>query len=222
MKAWQKAAGGLAAAILLMLPALPAQAARLTAYERSQGWRLLFDGATTWGWHGYKSNKAPVNWRVEEGALVCSEDAGPALVSDETFKDFELSFQWKVAAGGRAELFFRLSEDGARPDDTSPVFQLGGEGVECGGDGGLTKPWRETTVPPATWQQARLIVFGNQVEYWINGRQVSTYLLGGPEWRAAVATVRQSAARDFGQQPDGAVALAGRGAAFRDIRLRAL
>ncbi len=208
--------------LLLLLTVAAGQTTKLTAYEKAQGWRLLFDGATRYGWHGFKSGRMPDNWRIEDEALTCAGEPGPVLVSDETFRDFELSFHWKIAAGGRAELVFRLSEDGARPDETSPVFQLGGEGVECGGNGGLTKPWRETKVLPEVWHQAKLTVYGNQVEYWINGSQVANYLLDGAEWRSAVAASSFSASRDYGRLPEGAVALGGSGAAFRNIKLRML
>ncbi len=207
---------------LLVLTVAVGQTTRLTAYEKAQGWRLLFDGFSRAGWHGYKSNKMPVNWRIEGEALVCAEEPGPVVVSDETFRDFELSFQWKIAAGGRAEIFFRLSEDGATPGETGPVFQLGGEDLECGGNGGLIKPWRETKVAPETWHQAKLTVYGNQVEHWINGSQIASYLLDGAEWRAAVAASRFAAARDYGRLPEGAIALAGRGASFRSIKARSL
>lgn len=219
MNAWRQTvcvAGLVACAVAV------AQVNKITAYEKSQGWRLLFDGTTGLGWHGYKSRGMPANWRVADESLECGAESGPALVSDESYRDFELAFQWKIAAGGRAEVFFRMAEDASAPGETGPVFQLAGDGVECGGNGGLIRPWRETRIEPERWYRARLTVFGKQVEYWIDDSQISSYLIDGPEWRAAVAASRFAAWRDFGKLPDGAIALSGAGASFRNIRLKPL
>ena len=40
----------------------------LTAAEKSAGWVLLFDGATTKGWHGYNGQKTPA-WSVAACSL---------------------------------------------------------------------------------------------------------------------------------------------------------
>ena len=42
----------------------------LTEAERREGWRLLFDGTTTNGWRGYRSNTVPAGWQVLDGALT--------------------------------------------------------------------------------------------------------------------------------------------------------
>ena len=218
MKAWKVFLG--AAGLLLAGQGSAAETARLTAYERSQGWRLLFDGSSMDDWHGYRQNKVPANWQVVDGSLAGSD--GPALATTEDFKDFEIVFDWKVAAGGRAEVFYRAAEDAASPDESGPVMQLAGEGVAMGGNGGLTAPWRAITLQPDVWYRAKIMVFGYQVEHWINGDRVLSYLIASPDWRAAVAGSRYKAVRDYGLLSSGRVVLAGKDVLFRNIKIRAL
>ena len=66
------------------------------------------------------------------------------------------------------------------------------------------------------------MVFGYQVEYWINGEKVMTYLIDTKEWRAAVASSRYKTFRDYALLRQGRVVLAGSGVTFRAIKVRPL
>ncbi|MDB6115480.1 MAG: hypothetical protein JWQ83_1472 [Lacunisphaera sp.] len=197
-----------------------AEMPKLTAYERSQGWRYLFDGQSLSDWRGYHLNKVPANWQVVEGQLT--NGGGPALVTSGDFKDFELSFDWKVSAGGRAEVYYRADEDAQDPAASGPVMQLAGDGVVMGGNGGLSKPWREITLQPDVWYRSKISVFGYQVEHWVNGDRVLTYLIDSPDWRAAVAGSSYKGVRDYGLLTSGNIVFSGTGVMFRNVKIRPL
>ena len=218
MKAWKVIVG--AAGLMLAGQLGAAEAAKLTALERSQGWRLLFDGQTLSDWRGYRLNKVPANWQIVEGSLTGS--AGTALASAEDFKDFEIVFDWKVSAGGSAEVFYRVAEDAASPETSGPVMQLAGAGVLMAGNGGLNSPWHEITLQTDVWYRAKISVFGYQVQHWINSERVLTYLIDSPDWRAAVAGSRYKAFKDYGLLNSGRIVLSGSGVVFRNIKIRAL
>jgi hypothetical protein len=217
MKFWQFLASGLA---LAATTATGAESVKLTALERSQGWRLLFDGVSAGDWRGYRIDRMPDNWRVDEQSLVGR--AGLALVSVEEYGDFELMFDWKVAAGGRGEVYFRVSEDGKTPDETGPVMELAGHGVALAGNGGLSGPDRPITPQFEVWYRSRITVYGNSVEYWVNGERVSGFVLDSPDWRRAVAGSRYQAFREFGALRSGRVVLSGDGVSFRNVKIRPL
>lgn len=197
-----------------------AETVKLTALERSQGWKLLFDGVSTGDWRGYRADKMPANWQVDEQSLV--GHAGPALVSVEEFGDFELVFDWKVAAGGRGEVYFWVSEDGKAPDETGPMMELAGHGAALAGNGGLSEPSRVITPQFDVWYRSRITVYGNSVEYWINSERVLGFVLGSPDWRKAVAGSRYKAFREFGALHSGRVVLSGDGVSFRNVKVRPL
>src|SRR5215467_14890352 len=81
----------------------------LTAAERAEGWRLLFDGKTFAGWRGLGYDSVPTaHWKIVDGSIMKiasgnvpkMPDGQPAnggdLMTIETFHDFELSFEWKA------------------------------------------------------------------------------------------------------------------------------
>ncbi|MBI5281373.1 MAG: DUF1080 domain-containing protein [Candidatus Solibacter usitatus] len=80
----------------------------LSKQEQAAGWRLLFDGKTTQGWQAAGAD----TWAVEDGCLkalprpVLRED----LISTQEFGDFELSFEWKVAAGSNSGVKYKLQD----------------------------------------------------------------------------------------------------------------
>jgi hypothetical protein len=87
---------------LLLASALPCQAQgekpkpnTLTPKEIADGWILLFDGETTFGW---KADGKPL--KVAEGALIPS--SGDIFSSTARFAEFELHFEYKKKKEGRA------------------------------------------------------------------------------------------------------------------------
>jgi hypothetical protein len=190
---------------------------RITALERAQGWKFLFDGGSLSDWRGYGLNKVPANWTVVDGWLTTS--GGPALASEEEYRDFELLFDWKVEPGGVGEVWLRATEDTAAPEGSGLLFELEG-GEVIGGNGGLTEPWRKLTPEPGGWHRSRVTVYGNKVEHWVDADRVLTYTIDAPNWREAVAKGRFAGVADYGRQGEGRIVLSGRGAAFRNIKVR--
>src|SRR5688500_4384426 len=68
-------------------------------------WQPLFDGKSLNGWHKLPGG----NWKVENGVIVGTSDKSDErhglLVSDETYKDFEIRIKYK-AIKGNSGLYF--------------------------------------------------------------------------------------------------------------------
>lgn len=97
--------------VLLSAAAVNGQHNQLTPQERSQGWQLLFDGTTFRNWQDPAQKKIPGNaWKIEDGCLttIAKPNIEEDLLSSESFGDFELKFDWKVAPGGNTGLKYRL------------------------------------------------------------------------------------------------------------------
>src|SRR5437867_4485778 len=103
---------------------LSAQSNVLTAKERTAGWQLLFDGRTLKGWHALGFTTMPQGlWTVENGAIkhlvkpkgALQADGQPLvgfdLISDSSYQDFELSWDWKISRAGNSGLKYNVSED---------------------------------------------------------------------------------------------------------------
>ena len=77
----------------------------LTANERQQGWKLLFDGKTTHGIRNYLSHNLKSQWIAENGTLhyVGKNDdgrGGDVIITDRPYSNFEFSVDWKISDGG--------------------------------------------------------------------------------------------------------------------------
>src|SRR6266481_8145615 len=76
---------------------------QLTPQERADGWRLLFDGHSTAGWHSFKQTWFPAKgWVVEDGWLQCQGSGGGDVLSDAEFEEFDLRWEWKIEAAGNS------------------------------------------------------------------------------------------------------------------------
>jgi hypothetical protein len=206
----------------------------LTAVEREQGWKLLFDGKTTDGWHGFGSQEVQDGWQVRDGALVGTMVEGEEskkpidLVTNEAFDNFELQFEWKTPSGGNSGVFFRVDEDSQAVHELAPEFEIRDNAAwtdspyTAGANYGLHVPARDATKPVGQWNHSSILVDGDQVEHWMNGEKVVEYDLFSPDW---LERLKQSG---FGRNPafaknrKGPVALQNYGheVAFRNIKVR--
>jgi hypothetical protein len=83
---------------------------------------------------------------------------------------------------------------------------------------GIVKPYGE-------WNSSRLLVRGNHVEHWLNGKKALQYELGSAEWKAKVAASKFSKYPHYGLAPAGYIGIQGDhpgGVALRHIRIREL
>ena len=205
----------------------------LTDAERSAGWRLLFDGKTTAGWRNYGKQSLSDGWVVQDGALTRT-GAGGDIISNDEFKNFELSIDWKIEPGGNSGIFYRASEekddeiywnavemqvldDAKHPDGQNPLQSAGAAYDLYPAPRGHVKPGGE-------WNSARLLVTGNHVEHWLNGFKMAEYELGSPDWNSKVAASKFKPHLKFGKNTQGHIGLQDHGniVAYRNIKIRVL
>jgi Domain of Unknown Function (DUF1080) len=210
----------------------PAALNTLTAAERSAGWRLLFDGKTTAGWRGYKQDSAPPGWQVVDGALTRVNSAGD-IITRTKFRNFELSLEWNIAAGGNSGIFYRGSEDDDAIYWNAPEMQVLDDAGHVDGKSRLTAagaaydvyPSPAGVVKPAgQWNQVRLVVKGKHVEHWLNGVKVVEYQFGSPDWSAKVKASKFASHPHYGRNTTGYIGLQDHGdrVAYRNIKIRVL
>jgi hypothetical protein len=196
------------------------------------GWRPLFDGRTTAGWRGYRSQEVPAGWQVVDGALT-RVDGGGDIVTTEQFGDFELELEWNVTPGGNSGIMYRVTEEAGNSYETGPEVQILDDARHADGRSRLTAagaayglyPAPENVARPAgQWNQVRLVVDGNRVEHWLNGRRIVEYEIGSEDWNRRVAGSKFAAWPGFARAARGHIALQDHGdrVAFRNIRIREL
>ena len=228
-----------ALATVLALAAFPAStvsaqetANSLTAAERADGWRLLFDGKTTAGWRGWKLDSMPHGWQVVDGALTRVASAGDIMTKDK-YANFELSLEWKISEGGNSGIFYRASEDDDAIYWSAPEMQVLDDAKHPDGKSRLTAAGADYDIypspagvvkPAGQWNEVRLVVKGNHVEHWLNGVKVVDYELGSPDWEKRVQASKFAPHKFYGRNASGYIGLQDHGdrVAFRDIKIKVL
>lgn len=227
--------------------AVPAKAASVTAAEAKEGWQLLFDGQSLKGWRGYGRKelpKLPFGWEVKDGvlhAIAADKKAGlkfddfrkGELITERQYTDYELSWDWRVAKGANSGLKYLVTEK--RPNAPGVEFQMTDELSsanpnrdrlhDTAGFYAIIAPAKDMPLKPAgEWNTSRILVRGNHVEHWHNGKMVLSCELGGPEVKAGVAKSKFKDEPGFGEKIPGHIMLTYHGdeAWIRNMKIREL
>jgi len=137
----------------------------------------LFNGKDLSGWKIHGTEK----WFVENGDLVC--ESGPDkqygyLSTNKTYKNFELTLEFKQEANGNSGVFFRSSIEGVKISgwqcEVAPVNHHTGGIYESYGRGWLIQPdsTKEKYLKTGKWNKLKLRVVGDEVTTWLNGHQM--------------------------------------------------
>jgi len=212
---------------------------QLTAEETAAGWKLLFDGKTTQGWHTFKTQSFPdKGWMVEDGWLHClgkggGSKGGGEIISDGQFNDFELQWEWKLASAGNSGVKYFVLE--SRKDPLGHEYQMLDDERATGVDRGNRKqltaafyavlaPTNPPIKPPGAINSSRIVVKGKHVEHWLNGVKVLEYECGSEVVKAAVAVSKFKSITGFGDKVRGHLLLQDHNCEvwFRNVRIREL
>ncbi len=205
----------------------------LTDTEKGEGWKLLFDGKSTAGWHMYGRKDAPVQgWQVMDGSLVRAGRGGD-IATDESFDNFELKVEWRISPAGNSGIFFRSNEALRWCWETAPEMQVldnaeHADGrnptTSAGSNYALIAPPRDVTRPLGFYNEARIVARGNHVEYWLNGEKTAEYELLSPEWEELVRNSKFAQMPNYGREKSGVIVLQDHGDRvwFRNIKIRRL
>ncbi len=219
----------------------------LTAYEKKNGWKLLFDGKDSKGWIGaYKEKFPDKDWVINDGVITVLSSEGKEggnggdVVTDKMFSAFDLSFDFKLTTGANSgvKYFVTLKEHNTGSaigleyqildDKVHPDAKLGRNG-----DRTLASLYdlipankQERFIHPiGQWNTGRIIVYpNNHVEHYLNGVKVLEYERGSPAFRDLVAISKFIVWKNFGEAKEGHILLQDHGneVSFRSIKIREL
>ena len=155
----------------------------------ADGWVTLFGGSSTEALSAVGGGPFPNTWKVEDGWLqTVPGKSGHSLQTRDTYRSFELRFEWKAAAKGNSgikyHLFYlmkgdfgsdgigheyQLADDAGDPGAIRfPVERSGSLYNQIASRGGSLKPLGEIN-------ESRIVVRGRHREHWLNGVKVVEY-----------------------------------------------
>ncbi len=201
----------------------------LTAEETSTGWKLLFDGKTTAGWHNYKKDTVSDGWKIIDGALVRAEKGAGDILTDDEYGAFELSLEFKISPSGNSGVIYHVKNTGNTPWQTGPEIQVqdnvaGHDPQKCGWLYQLYPSTVDATKPAGQWNQLRVVISPTKCEHFMNGVKYCEYVKGSEDWKQKVAASKFAAFKGFGEPTEGFLCLQDHNdeVAYRNIKIRPL
>lgn len=211
----------------------------LTRPEKLSGWQMLFDGQTTEGWRNYQKDSVSDGWKIEDGELIRDGKNAGDLITDEKYRYFELSLEYKISEGGNSGLMFHVTEDNPKPWHSGPEIQIqdnlaGHDPQKAGWLYQLYQPtspaWvdeegvLDATHPAGEWNQLFVRISPANCEVTMNGQRYFTFKLGDANWKKRVEASKFAKFEQFGAAGEGHICLQDHGnlVAFRNIKVRRL
>ncbi|MFO1487106.1 MAG: DUF1080 domain-containing protein [Verrucomicrobiota bacterium] len=209
----------------------------LTAAERKEGWRLLWDGQTTQGWRSARGEEFPAKgWTMHDGILTVNENKGQEsagggdIITREKFSNFELKVDFRLTPGANSGIKYFVHPNldpvtgtGAKASVGSAIgyeFQVLDDmlhpDAKLGHNGNRTLASLYDLLPAATtkkpnpigeWNTAHIIVRGDHNEHWLNGVKVLEYDRTSPAFKAAFAESKFHNIQEFPTWADGHILL---------------
>jgi hypothetical protein len=214
----------------------------LTKKEKKEGWKLLFDGQSTKGWHTYLQDTVGAKWQVKDEALVFDpsqpNSGGGDIVTNDIYENFELRLEWKISKGGNSGIIFDIQEnpkysatyltgpemqvlDNIDASDNKKQNHLAGCLYDMSGDSTVSKPR-----PVGEWNEVRLVQNKGHLTFWLNGIKTYDGQIGSEEWNNMVANskFKNKSFSDFAKVANGKIALQQHpgSSAWRNIKIRPL
>jgi len=219
----------------------------LTPEEKSQGWKLLFDGVSSTGWESARKEAFPKEgWTIEEGILTIQKSDGSEartfgdIVTTEQYSAFDLAFDFKLTDGANSGLkYFVTLAEGNTGSAIGLEYQILDDALhpdaKMGRDGNRTlaslydliKAEKQARFvrKPGEWNQGRIVVYpNNKVEHYLNGVKVLEYERGSQAYRDLVAISKYVVWNKFGEAPSGRILLQDHGdqVSYKNIKIKTL
>jgi hypothetical protein len=208
----------------------------LSSAEKKNGWKLLFDGKTTDGWHGYNLKIFPDCWAIEDGALTMNTTGSAEsldILTAKKYRNFALSLEYKLTKAANSGIIYQIAEDPKYkfPYETGPEFQVidhenWPDKIEDwqinGANYAMYPPLVRPYKPLGEWNQLFLVVNGNSVTQILNGQVVVKYEKYSDEWKKLKNSGKWTNFPDWGKFDEGFISLQNHGTKvwYRSIKIK--
>lgn len=171
--------------------------------EDPNEWEDLFATGDFAAWSKPNGKPVPSQWTIlEDGVVFRGRNGGGSIVTKKHYKDFELSFEWKISEGGNSGVKYRTRghlgleyqilddekhKDGKNPTHrTADLYNLKAAAPD--------KPVN----PVGEWNSGRIVMRGDQAEHWLNGQLVLSITIGNEDWKKRFAKSKYRKHEGFG------------------------
>lgn len=207
--------------------------------QAQKGFKPIFDGKTTTGWHTYGKTSASSGWKVEDGVLhfdpkAAQNGQGGDLVTDAEYENFHLKVDWKVEPNANSGIIFYVNENAQKYKNT---YETGLEMQVLDNDGhpdgkitkhragdlyDLIQSKSEPVKPVGEWNTAEIVSKNGKLTYVLNGVIIVETVLWDDNFKALVAGSKFATWPGFGTFKKGKIALQdhGNNVWYRNITIK--
>ena len=183
---------------------------------------------------GYKDEEIGDGWEINGKYLHFDGSTGSGdIITVDEYDNFELQFDFKVSEGGNSGVMFRVSLGDDQPYMSGPEYQVlddenhsdgKNELTSAGSLYGMYAPQEKKPRAAGTWNDARIIVNGNQVTHYLNGVKVVEAEIGSDDWNERLAESKFKDWEKYAKNSKGHIAFQDHGDEvwFRNIRIKRL
>jgi len=210
--------------------------------NNNDDWTNLFDGESFDGWHTYLQDTISSQWQIEDGVMFYKPDPDKNqgmnnLITDKTYKNYELSLEWKISVDGNSGVFFGVLEDEKYvvPYMTAPEVQIRDytnipdftdKQQMSGAIFGIVGIEKDVANSAGEWNHflIRIDHENNEGSVTLNKEEVARFPLHGEEWKTLVKNSKFKDWEGFGITQEGHIGLQDHayGVWFRSIKIREL
>jgi hypothetical protein len=168
----------------LTLTGFTAQLNRLSRTEIDQGWILLFDGESLFGWEA----GSDVNWHVQDGSIRATEGSMGLLHTRAEFSDFQLVLEFKASPGTNSGVFLRSAPICPDPGPNGQCYELNIAPSDNPFPTGSIVQYRkvENQGETAGWRTYDILVQGDRIDVLLDGEELLDLKLTRPLGRGHV------------------------------------
>jgi hypothetical protein len=180
------------------------------AFAAAHGdFKALFNGKDLSGWHLRHPDRN--GWKVEPGGILTNAPPSSDLVSDETFRDFELHYEYKIPKGSNSGVYLR----GRYEIQILDSFGKQPESHQDGAIYGQFAPKEIASKPVDQWNVMDVRLTGQHVTVTQNGKPIIDAELNKGVTGSALDNKESEPGPIYLQGDHGIVS-------FRNIRIRPL
>ncbi len=160
------------------------------------------------------------------------EGSRDIIYGAQEFDNFELSLEWKLPEGGNSGIFYHLKEGYSGPPEVAPEYQLIDDVnyakhhdlttynlslghtqnpralqplQQTGADYAMYAPdsMEKILYPVGEWNTTRIVFTPEQVEHWLNGKKVVSFVPWSTDWYERKNTGKWKDKPDYGKFKSG-------------------
>ena len=212
------------------------------ATSEDEGWTYLFDGESFEGWHTYLQDTISSQGTNATRVMYYKPDPDKnqgvnKLITDKTFRNYELSLDWKISVDGNSGVFYGVLEDKkfVVPYMTAPEVQIRDytnipdftdKQQMSGAIFGIVGIEKDVANKAGEWNHflIRIDHDKNQGSVTLNDLKVAEFPVNGEPWEALVQDSKFKDWEGFGITQNGHIGLQdhAHGVWFRNIKIKEL